>query len=79
MLTFTAPLEKTCPLAREPEMKSYDKHIKIELGKPRLILSKEYLYRVYEYFFYQLIGSVSDANPYYPLMQKCQNTFKELL
>ena len=72
---FNAPIEKTCPLARDQNMKKYDKHIKIELGSARLQMSKEYLYRVYEYFFYQLIGAVSDTNPYYPLITKSGNTF----
>ena len=52
VLTFNAPIEKTCPLARDPKIKNFDKHVKIELGSARVILSKEYLYRVYEYFFY---------------------------
>lgn len=79
VLTFSAPLEKTCPLSREEKMKSFDKHVKIDMGQARLILSKEYLYRVYEYFFYQLINAVSDANPYWPLLEKCQSTFRDLL
>lgn len=52
VLTFTAPLEKTCPLAREEKMKAYDKHVKIEMGSSRLVVSKEYLYRIYEYMYY---------------------------
>jgi len=52
VLTFTAPLEKTCPLAREEKMKAYDKHVKIDMGSSRLVISKEYLYRIYEYMYY---------------------------
>ena len=52
VLTFTAPLEKTCPLAREEKMKQYDKHVKIDMGSARLVMDKEYLYRVYEYMYY---------------------------
>lgn len=78
-LIFNTPLEKTCPLARDEKMKKFDKHVSVEMGPARLSLSKEYLYRVYEYFYYQLIMAVSDANPYYPLLQDCQATFKSLL
>jgi hypothetical protein len=60
-------------------MKQFDKHVKIDVASARLIMSKEYLYRCYEYFYYQLIGAVSDANPYYPLITKSDVTFKDLL
>jgi len=79
ILMFNTPLEKTCPLARDEKMQQYDKHIKIEMGSARLNLSKEYLYRVYEYMYYQLLSAISDANPYYPLLQDCQATFRSLL
>jgi hypothetical protein len=36
----------------------------------------EYLYRVQDYFFYQLIGAASDTNPYYKLTLKAKEDFE---
>ena len=37
------------------------------------------MYRLYEYFYYQAIGALSDSNPYAQTRSKANDLFKELL
>ena len=45
----------------------------------RLNYVQEYVFRVYEYFYYQIIGAISDSNPYLKLRSEANDIFKTLL
>jgi len=36
----------------------------------KLTFLMEYMYRLQDYFFYQLLGALSDSNPYWPIIQE---------
>ena len=73
------PMERTCPLARKDQYKIHDKFVKVNLRSGRLCYMQEYMYRLYEYFYYQVIGALSDSNPYSRTRAKANDLFKELL
>lgn len=58
------PMERTCFIARKEEFKMFDKMVKIDLKSMTLVLLMEYMFRIQDYFFTQLIGAASDSNPY---------------
>ena len=73
------PMERTCPLATKEEYKTHDKFVKVKLNSARMFYMQEYMYRLYEYFYYQVIGALSDSNPYSKTRAKANDLFKELL
>ena len=42
----------------------FDKMVKIDIKSLNLVFLMEYLFRMQDYFFTQLIGAASDSNPY---------------
>ena len=72
-------MERTCPLMRKEKYKNHDKFVKVKLSSGRMYFMMEYMYRLYEYFYYQIIGALSDSNPYSRTRAKANDLFKELL
>lgn len=58
------PMERTCSIARKEDFKMFDKMVKIDIKSLNLVFLMEYLFRMQDYFFTQLIGAASDSNPY---------------
>ena len=58
------PMERTCPLLHTEKYKNHDKFVTVKLTSGRLYYMQEYMYRLYEYFYYQILGALSDSNPY---------------
>ena len=52
ILYFHFPMERTCPLTREERNKIHDKFVKVNLRRGKLFYMQEYMYRLYEYFYY---------------------------
>ena len=52
ILMFHFPMERTCPKAWLDENKQHDKFVKMQLRCCRLNYMQEYLYRLYEYFYF---------------------------
>ena len=63
VLMFHFPMERTCPKTQE-DHKFHDKFIKMEWRCCKLNFIQEFVYRLYEYFYYQILGALSDSNPY---------------
>jgi hypothetical protein len=64
MLLFHFPLERNCPLSKTVENKDFDKVISMDLRFLKLNFLMEYLFRIKDYVFSQLIGALSDSDPY---------------
>ena len=79
VLMFHFPMERTCPKARIEEHKQHDKFLKLELRCCKLNFIQENLYRLYEYFYYQILGALSDSNPYQEGRKQADVTFRELI
>lgn len=79
IMQFHFPMERTCPLARVEEHKDHDKFVKVNVRCARLNYIQEYVFRVYEYFYYQIVGALSDSNPYLKLRAEANDIFKTLL
>ena len=79
ILYFHFPMERTCPLTHKEEYKSNDKFVTVRMNNARLYYMQEYMYRLYEYFYYQVIGALSDSNPYGRTRAKANDHFRELL
>lgn len=79
ILYFHFPMERTCPLTQKEEYKNNDKFVTLQMNNARLYYMQEYMYRIYEYFYYQVIGALSDSNPYGRTRAKANDHFKELL
>ena len=68
ILMFHYPLERACPKAQLRDNETYDKTVKIVMNDFKVNFMMEYMFRIQDYFFCQLIGPLSDSNPFYPLM-----------
>lgn len=79
ILMFHFPMERTCPKARQEEHKHFDKYVKMKLRYCRLNFIQEYVYRLYEYFYFQVLGAMSDTNPYQEGRKLADSTFRELI
>lgn len=79
VLMFHFPMERTCPKARIEAHKQHDKFLKLELRSCKLNFIQEFVYRLYEYFYYQILGALSDSNPYQEGRKQADATFRELI
>lgn len=57
------PKEKACPLQEEEGIDFHNK-VKVNIMSLKLNLMQEYLFRLQDYFFYQLLGALTDSDPY---------------
>ena len=79
ILMFHFPMERTCPKSRLNQHKLHDKYVKMELRCCKLNYIQEYIYRIYEYFYSQILGALSDSNPYLEGRKLADATFRELI
>lgn len=54
----------------------FDKMVKIDIKSLNLVFLMEYIFRMQDYFFTQLIGAASDSNPYAQIAIKVTEEFK---
>jgi hypothetical protein len=79
ILMYHFPMERTCPKSWVEEHKYHDKFVKIDMRCVKLNFIQEYLYRLYEYFYYQILSALSDSNPYQEGRKQADTHFKELI
>ena len=79
ILLFHFPMERTCPKARGEDHKHHDKFLKMELRCLKLHYVQEYVYRLYEYLYYQVLAALSDSNPYQEGRKQADLQFRELI
>ena len=75
MTMFHYPLAKLCPISWQEEYQRFDKFVKITMKSIRFRFLMEYMFRMQDYFFCQLLGALSDTNPYLPINEAAQQKF----
>lgn len=63
---FTRPLANDCPHQRP----FFDKNVSLDIGSLQFTVMLEWIMRLNDYFFNQLLGALSDANPYQKLIDE---------
>ena len=79
VLMFHFPMERTCPLCHEEKYKIHDKFIQMKMNCAKLNFMQEYIFRLYEYFFFQVLAAMSDSNPYLAIRSEANDVFRALL
>ena len=79
IMMYHFPMERTCPKSWVEEHKHHDKFVKIYMRCCKINFIQEYVYRLYEYFYFQVLSALSDSNPYQEGRKQADEYFKELI
>ena len=64
MTLFHYPLDMNCPIQLEGNNGQFDKLVKLDMKQLQINHMHEVMFRLNDYFFYQFIYAITDANPY---------------
>jgi hypothetical protein len=76
MVMFHYPLQRTCAIARQPENATFDKLVNITIKGIQIEFMMEYMFRMQDYLFNQLIKSASDTDPYRLIKEQAAAAFE---
>jgi hypothetical protein len=72
MTLFHYPLDLACPIQQSSNNSQYDKLVKLEMKQLQINHMHELMFRLNDYFFYQFIYAITDANPYFDIIERPQ-------
>lgn len=72
MILFHYPLDLSCPIQLARGNRQYDKLVKLEMKQLQINHMQELMFRLNDYFFYQFIYAITDANPYLDIIERLE-------